>query len=105
MNLKQITEAQAIELLNKGVTIYIQSEDTTLAPENINTFMLGADVWPGEMNIYTQGQTPKQYGYTNIFNWIKERVNEPLKFWTFNSKELLNLDYNRTSYTSLKAIQ
>lgn len=47
LRLYEIDNTEAERLFNAGIVIYIQCEDTKLAPESYNTVMLSNNVWDG----------------------------------------------------------
>lgn len=93
MKLIEILPREANDLFERGYTVYIQYADIDVLPETCNTFMLNADKFDANMNIYKRGyNTPKEYGYKNIVSWITENINNIPKFFTFYHKEVLIID-------------
>jgi hypothetical protein len=89
--LMKINKDEAEKLFYKGKVIYIKNEP--YAPDSsVNTFMLRKDLWDGSMNIYKDYKTPEEYGFDNIINWLEEKSEYPLEYFTFDSTELFQID-------------
>jgi len=82
---KQISEEEAEQVFNSGNYIYIKTDEGNLESTR-NLFLLSNKMWDGSMNIYKANQTPEEYGFQNILNWIKERTQYALEFYTLYSK-------------------
>ena len=84
--LTQINKEKAEELFNKGIYIYLKTNN--LPPDsNFNLFAINNKTWDGSMNIYKKNLTPIEYGFENIINWVEERIDKPLTYHTLYSKE------------------
>ena len=82
----QIDKKKAEALFNKGIFVYLKTNN--YPPESTeNLFMINDKIWDKGMNLYSQGMTPKEYGFENIVNWVEGKIKKPLKYYTLNSKE------------------
>jgi hypothetical protein len=88
---RQISPQEAEGLFNQGIAVYVKYANGPI--EDANTFRLSNKTWDGSMNIYKMNLTPEQYGFKRIIKWLKERVNEPLEYYTLDSTENTSLDY------------
>ena len=90
--LTKINQEEAEQLFHNGIYIYIKTSPGE-PDSTVNIFSLNNKTFDGSMNIYTAGVTPEEYGFENILNWIKEREDYPIEFYTFYSKIPWIVDY------------
>lgn len=99
--LTQINQEKAEQLFHDGVYIYIKMA-SGVPDSSVNIFSLNNKTFDGGMNIYAAGATPEEYGFENILNWVKEREDYPIEFYTFYSKTPWAVDYENNKISPKK---
>jgi hypothetical protein len=89
MELKEISQQEAAQLLQDNSTVIYIREGALPVNTSHNTFMLSGKAKDGSFNMYMAGATPAEIGLDAIVEWLKERTLQRITFFTYYSNEFI----------------